>query len=75
MIRIFEDIEEARTERNALPKEVGGMAYANYIRITLDGKYAVISIPADCWLNADTLSRYNLPANTFGWFDEGEPEM
>lgn len=30
MIRIFEDVEEARTERNALPKEVGGMAYANY---------------------------------------------
>lgn len=51
------------------------MAYANYIRKTLDGKYAVISIPADCWLNADTLSRYNLPANMFGWFDEGGPEM
>ena len=72
MITVYNGIEEARSARQTLPKKVGGFDYGNYIRKTLDGKFAVISMPADCWLSADTLRRYNLPETTFGWFDDGE---
>lgn len=74
MIKIYGTLQEARSVRATLPNVVDGFAYANYVRKTLDGKFAVISIPKDCWLSQETIRRYNLPASTLGWLDDGEPD-
>lgn len=74
MIEIYETLTAAQTARKELPTLVRGFAYRNYIRKTLDGKFAVISIPESCWLSSEALARYNLPSTTLGLFDEGEPQ-
>lgn len=71
MIRLYETLEAARAAREELLNTIDG--YLTYIRKTIDGKFAVIHIPKDCYLSWDTLARYNLPADTLGWLDEGEP--
>lgn len=73
MIKVYETLKEAREVRATLPHVVDGFQYGNYIRETLDGKFAIISIPKDCYLSQDTLRRYNLPYTTFSIFDNGEP--
>ena len=73
MVSIYNTRTEAEAAREALPDTCGGFLATRSIRKTLDGKFAVIHIPASCWLSAETLARYNLPADTFGWLDEGEP--
>ncbi len=74
MITIYHTLAQARSARAEMPTKVGGFLHCNYIRKTNDGKYAVISIPRDCYLNEQTLARYNLPAGTLGILDDGEPD-
>lgn len=74
MIQVYNTLKEAKSVRATLPNVVDGFAYSNYVRKTIDGKFAVIAVPKDCWLSADTLHRYNLPASTLGCLDDGEPD-
>ena len=74
MIKVYKTLSEARAARKELPNKVNGFLTGNYIRKTIDGKYAVISVPSDSYLSQETIARYNLPAGTLGWFDEGEPK-
>ena len=74
MVKIFKTLSEARAAREELPNKFDGFLAQKCIRKTLDGEFALIFIPQCCGLNQQTLERYNLPATTLGWLDEGEPD-